>query len=86
MSDTKADKEIVMPHIVVKLWPGSSEQQKAQLAERIVQSGVEILGKGEEAFSVAIEEVSPNEWAEKVYRPEIVPAMDKLYRKPGYKM
>lgn len=75
-----------MPHIIVKCWPGSSEEEKAKLADRIVQAGVEILGKGEDAFSVAIEEVNPNEWADKVYRPEIVPAMDKLYKKPGYKM
>lgn len=75
-----------MPHIIVKVWPGSSEEQKSKLADKIVQAGVEILGKGEDAFSVAIEEVSSNEWAEKVYRPEIVPVMDKLYKKPGYKM
>ena len=27
-----------MPHVIVKLWPGKSEQQKTQLAEEIVNS------------------------------------------------
>ena len=75
-----------MPHIIVKLWPGSSEEQKAQLAERLVKDGVEVLGKGADAFSVAIEEVSSEEWAERVYKPEILKNLDKLYKKPGYKM
>ncbi len=75
-----------MPHIIVKLWPGKSEEQKRLFAERIVSAGVELLGKDEGAFSVAMEEISPNDWAEAVYRPEIVPNMDKLYKKPGYKM
>ena len=26
-----------MPHIIVKLWPGKSEQQKTRLAEEIVK-------------------------------------------------
>jgi hypothetical protein len=27
-----------MPHVIVKLWPGKSEEQKARLAERISQA------------------------------------------------
>ena len=26
-----------MPHVIVKLWPGKSEQQKARLAEQITE-------------------------------------------------
>ncbi|QAT85041.1 4-oxalocrotonate tautomerase [Corallococcus coralloides] len=48
-----------MPHVTVKLYPGKSEQQKAQLAERIVK---EALGSAEGSISVAIEEVSPTDW------------------------
>ncbi len=75
-----------MPHIIVKLWPGSSEQQKSQLAEQIVKAGAETLGKGESYFSVAFEEIDSSEWAEKVYKPEITGKWDELYKKPGYKM
>ena len=32
-----------MPHVIVKLWPGKSESQKAPLAEKIVQDVMEAL-------------------------------------------
>ena len=75
-----------MPHIVVKLWPGSSEEQKQKLADEIVKAGADILGKGDAYFSVGIEEVESADWAEQVYNPEIIGRWDNLYRKPGYKM
>jgi 4-oxalocrotonate tautomerase len=57
-----------VPHVVVKLWPGKSEQQKARLADAITK---DVLHYGEESVSVAFEEVPAEEWAEKVYRPDI---------------
>ena len=75
-----------MPHIVVKLWPGSSEEQKQKLADEIAKAGADILGKGDAYFSVGIEEVESADWAEQVYKPEIIGRWDNLYRKPGYKM
>jgi hypothetical protein len=36
-------EERKMPHIVVKLWPGKSEQQKTFLAEAITKNVMEIL-------------------------------------------
>jgi 4-oxalocrotonate tautomerase len=73
-----------MPHVVVKLWPGKSERQKTQLAEEITKSVMSILNYGEESVSVAMEEVKPQDWAEKVYKPDIENKWDKLYKKPGY--
>jgi 4-oxalocrotonate tautomerase len=73
-----------MPHIIVKLYPGRSETQKTQLARQIVQDVVATLGSNENSISVAIEEVSPSDWAEAVYAPEIAPNLDTLYKKPGY--
>jgi 4-oxalocrotonate tautomerase len=35
---------------------------------------------------VAIEEIPQQEWAEKVYKPEIAKRPETLYKKPGYKM
>ena len=75
-----------MPHVIVKLWPGKSEQQKARLAEEIVKDVTKVLDYGEESVSVAIEEVEPQDWAEKVYQPDIVNNSEKLYKKPGYTM
>jgi len=75
-----------MPHVVVKMLPGRTEEQKTQLASAIVRDVVAIAWCGEEAVSVAIEEVSSSDWTEKVYRPEIATAAERgtLYRRPGY--
>ena len=75
-----------MPHVIVKLWPGKSEQQKKRLAEAIANDVMSILNYGEESVSVALEEIKSQDWAEKVYRPDIVEHADRLYKKPGYKM
>jgi len=73
-----------MPHVIVKLWPGKSEEQKNRLADRITKDVMTVLDYGEESVSVAIEEVKPEDWAEKVYKPDIVKNPEKLYKKPGY--
>jgi 4-oxalocrotonate tautomerase len=75
-----------MPHVIVKLWPGKSEQQKNRLAEEIVKDVTNVLDVGEEWVSVAFEEIKSEDWVEKVYRPEIVDHPEKLYKKPGYTM
>jgi 4-oxalocrotonate tautomerase len=41
-----------MPHVIVKLWPRKSEQQKRRLAEAIIKDVMEILHYGEESVSV----------------------------------
>lgn len=73
-----------MPHVNVKLHPGRSEQQKLRLAERIVDDIVSLMNCGEESISVAIEEVGAQDWAEKVFKPEILSNWEQLYKKPGY--
>ena len=75
-----------MPHVIVKLWPGKSEQQKTGLAEAITKDVMNIFDYGEESVSVAMEEIKPEEWAEKVYKPDILENSKKLYTKPGYTM
>ncbi len=73
-----------MPHVIVKLWPGKSEKQKQQLADRITKDVMEVLHYGDESVSVAMEEISAKEWAEKVYKPDILNKSDELYKKPEY--
>lgn len=75
-----------MPHVIVKLWPGKSEKQKTRLAEEIAKDVMDVLRYGEEAVSVAIEEVKPEDWAEKVYKPDILNNPERLFKKPGYTM
>ncbi len=73
-----------MPHVIVKLYPGRSEQQKKRLAEEIVKAVVAVAGCKEEWVSVAMEEVKPEDWPETVYKPDILDKQEKLYKKPGY--
>ena len=73
-----------MPHVIVKLRPGKSEEQKKRLADRIAKDVMSVLNYGGESISVAMEEVSTDEWAEKVYKPDIVRHPERIYKKPGY--
>lgn len=73
-----------MPHVIVKMWPGCTEEQKLRLTEMIARDVVTALDKPESSVSVSMEEVDPDEWPEKVYRPDILNAAGRLYRKPGY--
>ncbi|UCH21132.1 MAG: tautomerase family protein [Deltaproteobacteria bacterium] len=73
-----------MPHVIVKLYPGRSEEQKKQLSDEIVKDVVSIAKCEEKVVSIAIEEIDPDDWAEKVYKPDILDNKDKLYKEPGY--
>lgn len=50
-----------MPHVIVKLWPGKSEEQKKRLAEAITTNVMEILHYGQASVSVAMEEITPKD-------------------------
>src|SRR5439155_1297179 len=43
-----------MPHVIVKLWPGKSEQQKRRLAEAITQDVMKVLNYGDEAVGSGV--------------------------------
>ncbi len=73
-----------MPHVIVKLYPGRSEDQKTKLADDIAMAVVTIAKCDEKSVSVAFEEVEKEDWAEMVYRPDILGKKESLYRKPGY--
>ena len=73
-----------MPHIIVKLHSGRSEAQKAAIAEAVAQAVMASAGCAERAVSVAIEDVAPADWAERVYVPDIVEQPDRIYKRPGY--
>jgi 4-oxalocrotonate tautomerase len=73
-----------MPHVIVKLYAGRSEQQKARLAEDISKTVMANLNCEEKSVSVGIEDVKPQDWAEKVYKPDILGNPETIYKKPGY--
>ncbi|MBV8836131.1 MAG: tautomerase family protein [Alphaproteobacteria bacterium] len=73
-----------MPHVIVKLWPGKSERQKQDLADKITRAVMDTLHYGEESVSVGFEEVPANAWMAEVYEPDIQAKPRTIYKKPGY--
>lgn len=73
-----------MPHVIVKLWPGRSEQQKQTLADQITKAVTTTLKLDEESVSVGFEEIASQDWTEKVYKPDILGKPDTIYKAPGY--
>lgn len=73
-----------MPHVVVKMWSGKSDEQKAALTQALVQALKSTLGSSDSSISVAIEDVAPEDWMRQVYEPEIAPRLESLHKKPGY--
>lgn len=73
-----------MPHVVVKLYPGRSEDRKQKLAEAIAEQVVAIAQCKPSSVSVAIDEVEPEDWAQQVYKPDVLGKTDQLYVRPDY--
>jgi 4-oxalocrotonate tautomerase len=73
-----------MPHAIVKLWPGKSDDQKRRLTDAIVRNVTSVLNYGEESVSVAFEEVSASDWKAKVYDADIAAGRGELTKEPGY--
>ena len=73
-----------MPHVIIKMLSGRSDDQKTKLAEEITKVVMKHTGNTEDAVSVSIEDVKQSDWTEKVYKPDIAGNWDKLYKKPGY--
>ena len=73
-----------MPHVIVKLQSGKSDKQKNRLAEEITKAVMNTLNYGEESVSVAMEEIDPKDWTEKVYKPDILGKPESIYKRPGY--
>jgi len=73
-----------MPHVIVKLWPGCTEDQKNVLTGLITRDVMSALNKPESSVSISMEEVNPEDWPEKVYKPDILNGPGKIFKKPGY--
>jgi 4-oxalocrotonate tautomerase len=73
-----------MPHIIVKLLVGRSEEQKSQIAAEVTKAVMAGAKCAESSVSVSIEDVEPDRWTDDVYQPDIKANWDRLYKKPGY--
>jgi len=73
-----------MPHVIIKLYPGRTKEQKIKLADEIVKDVITIAKCDAKSVSLAIEEIGKEDWPEKVYKPDILNSKDRLYKEPGY--
>lgn len=69
-----------MPHVIVKLYPGRTEELKKILADEITKTVMRVLNSRENAISVGIEDVAPADWPEKVYQFDIVSKAETIYK------
>ena len=72
-----------MPHIVIKCFPGRTEEVKQACADKVAADVAEALGVNLSSVSVAIKEVPKEEW-KNVYDNEITAERADLYKEPGY--
>ena len=72
-----------MPHVIVKLYAGRSEQQKTKIAEEVTKAIMATANCAEQAVSVSIQDIEPSDWVEQVYKPDIIGRPDTLYKRPG---
>lgn len=72
-----------MPHIEIKLYPGYGEEKKRALTQSILQVVSRDLDVPQRVISVAFEEVSPEQWQEKVYQP-LIANREGLAKAPDY--
>ncbi len=73
-----------MPHVIIKMYSGRSKTVKNRLAKEITKSVSEIAECEERVVSIAIEDIEREDWAQTVYKPDIIEKSETLYKKPGY--
>ncbi len=71
-----------MPHIIVKLWPGRTEEQKKQLVKKLIEALKSSINVPDSSISISIEEIPKEKWNDEVYKPYIVEKKHLLYKKP----
>jgi 4-oxalocrotonate tautomerase len=76
-----------MPHFDVKCYPKHlTEAQKSSLRHALIEVAVAHLKAQPSDVSIRYTEIPAEEWQEQVWEPEILPHMDELLKKPGYRM
>jgi 4-oxalocrotonate tautomerase len=79
-------EEVKMPHIIIKMTPGRTMEQKEQLAKEFTNVIIKIAKCEVTSVSIAIEEIERSDWKKKVYIPYIIKKAKYLIQKPGYEM
>ena len=71
-----------MPHIIVKLWPGRTEEQKKKMTNELAEALKSSIDVPDSSISISIEEIPKEKWNDEVYQPDIVEKKHLLYKKP----
>ncbi len=73
-----------MPYIAIKAFP-KDEETKKKVVDKINQVFLEEWGCPQEALTISLEEIVPDDWNEKVLKPEIEPKKDSMMILDGQK-
>ena len=74
-----------MPHVKVHHFaPGLTCEQKEQLATKITDVIISVMGCHADVVSVALHPVQKENWHDEIYVPEILQASRLLCKKPNY--
>jgi 4-oxalocrotonate tautomerase len=73
-----------MPHVIVKMLAGRTEEQKARIAEEVSKALITAIDCPETSISIGIEDVARDAWTATVYNPDILEKSATIYKKPGY--
>ena len=55
-----------MPHVDISMFSGRDEETKKKVAEAVVEAMTESLGCRRDHLSVAVHDIEPAEWNEKI--------------------
>jgi 4-oxalocrotonate tautomerase len=69
-----------MPHVIVKLYPGRTIEQKNKLVEKITQAVTESLSIPEDVLSIGVEEIQKEDWDEAVKKPDIIAKQNTIFK------
>ena len=73
-----------MPHVIVKMYAGRTEQQKEKLAQEVTRAVMSALQCPESWISVGIEDVAPSDWLKQVHEPDVLGKPRTIYKQPDY--
>lgn len=75
---------MIMPYISIKAYP-KDEKIKKEAVDKIKQIFLDVWGCPQEALTISIEEVKPEDWNDKVRTKEIETNLDKMMILDGEK-
>lgn len=73
-----------MPYISIKGYP-KDQKTKEEIVKRINEVFLEVWGCSQQAISISVEEIAPEDWEETVVKAEIEPKKDKMMILSGEK-